>query len=206
LSGFPQYYRRLVTPTTWSSQHATKARDHAREWFERARIGRTKQKWESSWNEDKERESGHDENSSREPQFKKRKHYHPEEPEVDDMILCSINHNEELKATVHSEDQTMWYQVTLRQLYSDPKTLASMFRRVRGCESVPPLFTTMKHPGSRLSRVLAEAVGVRDNDIVSIRRGIQPLFDRVINQDKNCTEVPAKKSKDNKKLERQQND
>jgi hypothetical protein len=66
----------------------------------------------------------------------------------------------------------------------------------------------MKHPCSRLSRVLAEAVGFRDIDIVNIRRGIQPLFDRVINQDENCTEVPAKKSKDNKKerLERQHND
>jgi hypothetical protein len=102
----------------------------------------------------------------------------------------------------------MWYQVTMTQLYSDLRTMASIFRRVRGFESVLPVFITMKQPGSRLSRVIAEAVGVRDNDIVSFRRGIKPLFDRVINQDKNCTEVLEKKNKDNKKeeLERQQND
>ena len=203
LSVYPKDYRRLVTPTTWTTPQAAKAREYIREWFERAKVSKTRQeKWENSWKEEKEkdRESEHDENNSaREPQLKKRKHYHPEEPEIkESMVLCTVNHDRELIATIHSEDHTLWYQVTLRPLYSTPKTMASVFRRVRECATTPPLFTSVKYPGSRLSRVLAEAVGVHEDDIKGVKRGIQPLFDKVI-QDENRIEVPTKTTKDYKR-------
>jgi hypothetical protein len=86
--------------------------------------------------------------------------------------------------------------------------MAFMFRRVQECDTTQPLFMSVKYPGSRLFRVFAEAVWIHENDIKNVRRGISSLFNRVIHQDENRREVPAKKSKDNKKeqLNRQQNE
>lgn len=189
----PKDYKRLVQPSPYQERSSVKARELVRTWFEKAKVSRhRREEWESGWRLQMNEEPGEeafvpDYEEDLEPSTKKLK-YSPEDPDIRESLqLCAVEFNFNPALTLHSQDHTLWYRITLRPLNKEPKIMASVLRRVQSCSTDPPIFNDLKHPGKRLTKHLAETVGVQEGDVLKVMKGMQPLFSHA--QEENLTEA-----------------
>lgn len=80
--------------------------------------------------------------------------------------------------------------------------MASVLRRVQGCSTDPPSFNDLKHPGRQLTRHLAETVGIKEDDILKVMKGTQPIFTYV--HEKNLTEPQMESRKEGKSVQKEE--
>lgn len=119
-----------------------------------------------------------------EPSTKKLK-YSPEDPSIRESLqLSAVEFNFNPALTLHSQDHTLWYRITLRPHNKEPKMMASVLRRVQSCSTDPPIFSDLKYPGKQLTKHLAETVGVQEGEVLKV---MQPIFSHA--QEENLTEV-----------------